>query len=611
MTGSPSVTPPGGSTHLGGSRERRYLPTLAGRHVVFLNWRDREHPQAGGAELFCQSIAERFAAAGARVTLLTSRATEGERPGPPVAESVGGVEVRRGGGTFGVYPSVLARLASLGRAGHRVDAVVDCQNGIPFFSPLVLPASTPVVQVLHHVHQKQFPLYFPGPVARVGQLLEAPGSRWVYRRRPVVVVSPSTRAEARDILGLPGPRFLVPNGVTTSAAGAAGAAGATTFTGPAGGGPAGSDGGPATAPTIVCVGRLVPHKRLHLLLDALPALVGAHPGLTVHIVGDGPDRERLTARAVALGLTTTGAVTTTDPGAAPGSGGTTDRDGDAVRWHGYTDAATRDRLLSSAWLTVNPSHGEGWGLSVLEAAALGVPAVAFRVPGLRDAVRDGTTGWLVDEGEPLEKTLDAALRLLAEPPAAAELRAAARAWAAGFTWDASAELLARVVTAEIDRLADPAAKRAEAGEQGRAPQRGRGPDRGLERRRRDDDLTHARFTLPVGTSRPALRRTDLVYRPDPTGPEMIALLYGAGPAAARTALTRAGVGVGALADLRLRPATGEDLLFAASRDLAASPPDPGPGPIPTDNRGDQAKAGARRAASNMLSTELAGKPGDR
>ncbi|CAO5228171.1 glycosyltransferase family 4 protein [Frankia sp. AgKG'84/4] len=497
---------------------RRCLPALAGRHVVFLNWRDRAHPQAGGAELFCQSIAERFAAAGVRVTLLTSRPGEEGQPAALAAESVGGVDVRRGGGTFGVYPAVLARLASLGRAGHRVDAVVDCQNGIPFFSPLVLPASTPVVQVLHHVHQKQFPLYFPGPVARVGQLLEAPGSRLVYRRRPVAVVSPSTRDEAREVLGLPGARYLVPNGVFPHAVDPA-----------AGGGPAGGAGRPAAAPTIVCVGRLVPHKRLHLLLDAVPGLAAAHPGLIVHVVGDGPDRERLAAHAERLGLS---------PAAGDG----------VVRWHGHVAADVRDQLLASAWLTVNPSHGEGWGLSVLEAAALGVPAVAFRVPGLRDAVRDGTTGWLVEDGAGLEPAIDAALRELSDPVAAARLRAAARAWATGFTWDASAELLARVVTAEIDRLAAPAAA---------------DPDR----RRRDDDLTHAVFSLPPGAPFPALRRTDLVYRPDPAGEEVVAVLYGADLQAARIALARVGVA----GEPRLRPATGADLLLATCRTMAPAP----------------------------------------
>ena len=39
---------------------------------------------------------------------------------------------------------------------------------------------------------------------------------------------------------------------------------------------------------------------------------------------------------------------------------------------------------------------EGWGQVVLEAAAHGVPTLARDVPGLRDSIRDGVTGWLVD-----------------------------------------------------------------------------------------------------------------------------------------------------------------------------------------------------------------------
>ncbi|AEH08966.1 MULTISPECIES: glycosyltransferase family 4 protein [Protofrankia] len=561
-----------------GSLSRR-IDALAGRRVVFLNWRDLDHPQAGGAELYCQSVAERFAAAGARVSLLTARPA-----GQTRSATVRGVEIHRRGGTFGVYPAVLAQLL---RDRRGVDAVVDCQNGIPFFSPLVLPASTAVIQVLHHVHQRQFPLYFPAPVARIGQLLETPGSRWVYGRRPVAVVSPSTRDEARDVLKLAGPRFIVPGGADSPLPGPARPASPR----------------PADRPTIVCVGRLVPHKRLHLLIDALPALRASHPGLVVEMVGDGPDRDRLLQHAHERGVGE-----------------------EVLHWHGYVDAAERDRLLSTAWLTVNPSHGEGWGLSVLEANAHGVPAVAFRVPGLRDAVRDGHTGWLVDEPGPLTATIDAALSTLADPAVAARWRSRARAWAAGFTWDATAELLARVVTAEMDRLA---AARGRGRRSGRGPLGGQppggnapagsapggstpgGPLPGWRRlpgrrprggspldesaslsgpasagrrrgsRRADDVVTRAEFPLAPTRPLPTLRRTDLVYRltgddavPDRLGGQAaagraVAVLYGASPADARAALTRAGV----TGQIEARAATGEDLLIAATR---CALPDPQP-----------------------------------
>jgi len=69
-------------------------------------------------------------------------------------------------------------------------------------------------------------------------------------------------------------------------------------------------------------------------------------------------------------------------------------------------------------------------LCVLEAAALGVPTVAYDVEGLRDAVRDGQTGWLVRDGEELADVVDRAVRELADPDRRDEVAAACRDWAA-------------------------------------------------------------------------------------------------------------------------------------------------------------------------------------
>jgi glycosyltransferase involved in cell wall biosynthesis len=88
---------------------------------------------------------------------------------------------------------------------------------------------------------------------------------------------------------------------------------------------------------------------------------------------------------------------------------------------------------------------------VLEAAALGVPTVAYDVEGLRDAVRDGTTGWLVREGEPFEDVVAAALKELGDPARRAAVAAACRAWARQFSWDRSAALMAALIRGALDR----------------------------------------------------------------------------------------------------------------------------------------------------------------
>jgi glycosyltransferase involved in cell wall biosynthesis len=90
---------------------------------------------------------------------------------------------------------------------------------------------------------------------------------------------------------------------------------------------------------------------------------------------------------------------------------------------------------------------------VLEAAALGVPTVAYDVEGLRDAVRDGATGWLVRDGEPIEDVVERALKELGDPARRAAVAAACRDWAAQFRWETSTARMALLIRAALDRRA--------------------------------------------------------------------------------------------------------------------------------------------------------------
>jgi hypothetical protein len=105
--------------------------------------------------------------------------------------------------------------------------------------------------------------------------------------------------------------------------------------------------------------------------------------------------------------------------------------------------------VAGALLHLNTSQGEGWGLCVLEAAALGVPTVAYDVDGLRDAVRDGETGWLVRAGEQLEDVTERAVKELADPGRRAEVAAACRAWAAQLSWAGAVERMAALIAASV------------------------------------------------------------------------------------------------------------------------------------------------------------------
>jgi glycosyltransferase involved in cell wall biosynthesis len=251
-------------------------------------------------------------------------------------------------------------------------------------------------------------------MAAVGRFLENTGAKAVYGQRAIAAVSPSTRLELRK-LGFRGPVHVVPNG---------------TIEIPQTVGPRDPE------PTIAVVSRLVPHKRLDLLLGQVAVAARSIPRLRLEVMGDGPERGRLQQLATDLGLD------------------------DTVTFHGYQPNAQRNALLSRAWVTASTSASEGWGCSVVEAAAWGVPCMALRVPGIRDSVVEGRTGWLVDTPREFGPALVAALESMANPNNAREISAECQQWARCFTWDRSAELLAGVVLEEELRLhgaAEPAA----------------------------------------------------------------------------------------------------------------------------------------------------------
>jgi glycosyltransferase involved in cell wall biosynthesis len=343
-----------------------------------------------------------------RVEFLTARESR-----QTATELRDGIEIRRGGGAFTFY--AFAALMLLRRRRH-LDVVVDPECGIPTFSPLFVRRTTAVVLVLHHVHQEQFRTYFPAPLAWLGGTLERVVMPRVYRGRATVAVSDSTRQEMRSQLGWTGPVGILANGASSSVE---------------------EDCGPEdkNVDRMVVLGRLVPHKRVDLVLQALHTLRDERPELRLDICGKGPDRERLEELAEQLGLA------------------------DRVTFHGFLPEADKERLLRRAALHVCASDVEGWGQAVIDAAGYGVPTVARDVPGLRDSVRNGTTGWLVPDsddlavvGQRLTTQIRTALRDLDEPENLALTVKACHAWATVFSWPHMHDRARGLVIEELGRV---------------------------------------------------------------------------------------------------------------------------------------------------------------
>jgi glycosyltransferase involved in cell wall biosynthesis len=153
--------------------------------------------------------------------------------------------------------------------------------------------------------------------------------------------------------------------------------------------PARYDGPPPEVPAhLVFVGRLAAVKGVPVLFEALRGLIADHPDLRLTLVGDGPERKGLEARAEGL----RGHVT----------------------FAGYRSQEEVAALLRGATALVLPSFAEGLPVVLMEALAARVPVVATRIAGVAELVEDGVSGLLVPPGDAV--ALRAALaRVLGDP----------------------------------------------------------------------------------------------------------------------------------------------------------------------------------------------------
>ncbi|HEX6790635.1 MAG TPA: glycosyltransferase family 4 protein [Candidatus Krumholzibacteria bacterium] len=367
-------------------------------HLVAVNWRDIRNPEAGGAEIHLHEILKRMVARGHRATLFATA-----YPGGAREEEVEGVLVIRRGSWWNAN-FVLPRAMRDFLRADPADLVVEDINKIPFFTPLY--TRTPVLAVVPHlfgatVFHETNPLFALYVMAWEGFIPA------VYRRSRFCVISKSTRddlvkrgidAATIDIVlcGLDHALFRRLPGVEGHA-----------------------------HPTLVHFGRMRRYKAIDVVIRALAIVRRTVPAARLVIIGDGPDRARLEALVHTLSL-----------------------DG-AVEFAGRMSGEAMVAALNRCHVFLNASPKEGWGLTVVEANACGVPVVGSDRPGLRDSIQDGVTGFLVpygDAGAFARRTVE----LLTDRALFERMSAAGEAWARTLTWERTADEMEQVFLRACD-----------------------------------------------------------------------------------------------------------------------------------------------------------------
>lgn len=379
------------------------------RPLSILLFYDCIYPESvGGVEHRNHELARALGERGHRVTL-AGFASAPSRP----FEGVEILPVGRPGTLYsGSGKRSTSEAARLARAAARIDLrpfdIVEAAN-IPYAHLPVLAArcrlqGKPFVVTWHELwgrYWKQYlgakwPLY-----AGVERLTVPLGTRAL-----AVSHLTASRVESRRHEEV----WVIPNGIPAGRIRDAAAKGA-------------EDGGPP----LVYAGRLLREKRIDLLLEAVARLAPGRPGPLLAVIGDGPDRERLTALAERLGLLGTNGVEGT------------------VAFHGHLRTNLDVwRRMGASRIAVQPSSREGFGLFPLEAMAAGLPVVYCESSesALGELVEPGVHGLCT---MPDPAALATALeRLLADPEEVARLADNARKHAARYDWSSVAADMEKV-----------------------------------------------------------------------------------------------------------------------------------------------------------------------
>jgi glycosyltransferase involved in cell wall biosynthesis len=356
-------------------------------NILLVNWQDPDHPQAGGAEIHLFEIFGRLAQRDHRVRLVCC----GWRGADPRAQ-LGGIEIERSG-TRGTFALVGRRAVRRAIKRERPDIVVEDINKLPLF--LATLTGLPLCVIVPHLFGTTAFREVSWPAAALVWLSERPIPR-VYRRAGFHAISESTRDDLVH-RGIPRQRIQVIHpGVDT-----------TRYT-------PDPSVHRASPPAFLYVGRLKRYKGVELAIRALALARQERPDLALEIAGDGDDRPRLEKLTASLGVS------------------------EGVKFHGRVSEAEKIRLFRSSWANLFPSPKEGWGITVMEAAACGTPSLASDSPGLRDSVRDGTTGFLVSHGD-VTALARRMLEFAADRSLVERLGAAARQQAVRMTWEGAAD----------------------------------------------------------------------------------------------------------------------------------------------------------------------------
>jgi len=345
--------------------------------IVWMSWKDREHPLRGGAEVVTDNILRRLINDGHQVTLVTADYA-GAKP-------FDDIPVFRAGNRFTVYWKAWQyyRKHLYGKA----DLVIDEMNTIPFFAKWY--AGVPTVLMVHQLARVIWFYQLPWFIGWVGYVLE-PVYLFLLSNQPAITVSESTKKDL-ERYGFRGEKIrIISEGIHIERLKNL------------------NSTKKYRQPTMLSLGAMRAMKRTLDQVKAFEIAKSFVPNLRLKISGDSNDP---------YGQKVLAAIESS-PYA------------DDIEYLGRVSDAKKLELMRKSHFIAVTSVKEGWGLIVSEAASQGTPAVVYDIDGLRDSVQAGRTGLVATQSNPRSLAV-AIAELLADPNEYERLRR--EAWEASKT----------------------------------------------------------------------------------------------------------------------------------------------------------------------------------
>ncbi len=322
-------------------------------NILILNWRDPKNPRSGGAEVITYKYAKYWTSRGHHVFWVSNYFSGAKlisyepnltifRIRPELGYTVKGLILS--------YPLFLRN--ATGKAiqimkENRIDLVVDEIHGLPFFTPFY---SRPrhvllVCEVAGPIWDKMFPF----PISKIGKLLEKI-IYILYQNTETWAISQNSQKDIFNLNHNKNIKIL----------------------------PLGIDPSPISSkpkfpyPSAVFLGRLVRMKGIESAIYAAGRISYEFPKFKLYVAGAGSEEYLNFLKSKAKEI----------------------KARNSVIFCGYLSDAQKKQLLAKSHFLIHPSFKEGFGLTILEAASVGTPAIARKGSSLDELVKDRVTGFL-------------------------------------------------------------------------------------------------------------------------------------------------------------------------------------------------------------------------